>query len=128
MKRLLGKWDASGSSKAEYRIYLDNDNFSVVYPKSTKDLSFNETMENWAVILNSPWAEHDIEYNITKNAYFKTEFVGCPEYICEYSIIAYEHMFASIIGYGDTPEEALTDCKTSFDYVQGLYNPNGQKI
>ena len=103
---------------------IDYERFTMCYCKNNN----NETMENWAVILNSPWAEHDIEYNITKNAYFKTEFVGCPEYICEYSIIAYEHMFASVFGYGNTPEEALTDCKTTFDYVQGLYNPNGQKF
>lgn len=128
MKRLLGTWDATGTSKATYRIYIDNDNFSVMYPKSTNDLSFNEAMENWAVILNSPWADHNIEYAITKNAYFKKEFVGCPDYICEYNIIGYGHMIASVFGYGNTPEEALTDCKTTFDYVQGLYNPNRETI
>ena len=90
----------------------------------------NEDMEEWAMLLNSPWSQKDESYTIEvncKDAYTKME-EGAPVWRCIYEVVGYECTTATCIGYGNTEEEALMECKKLFKYLQETYNKENDSI
>lgn len=81
--------------------------------------SDKESLEAWAIVLNSPWANNTFTYLI--------KMVSEDEYICDFHVIAYDLLEALIYGYGETPEEALANCKRAMDWAQINYNSGGIK-
>ena len=49
-----------------------------------------------------------------------------PIWRCEYSIVGYDCISASVLGYGYTEVEALKDCKLHFRMLQNKYNPEDE--
>ena len=89
-----------------------------------------EDLEEWALILNSPWSQTNETYTIEvncKDSYTKME-EGTPIWRCIYKVVGYEYITATCIGYGNTEEEALMECKNLFKYLQKQYNPNNESI
>ena len=84
-----------------------------------------DELNNYAVWLNSPWRQKDESYIIQcncKDAYTEMK----PPYMkCTYTIIGYDGISASVVGYGDTEELALKDCLDRFKYLQENYNKDG---
>lgn len=74
--------------------------------------SDKELLEAWTI---NPWANDTFSYCIKLNS--------GDEYICSLNVIAYDLLEASIYGYGETPEEALANCKRCMDWAQINYNP-----
>lgn len=89
-----------------------------------------ETLEDWAICINSPWSQADEHYEISvncKDAY--TEFAkDSPVWKCEYIVVGYDCITSCVIGYGQTEEEALNDCKRLFCHLQEAYNPQNNKF
>lgn len=87
-------------------------------------------LEIWAVLINSPWSQADERYEIKCNcinAYIPMDKEE-PTWKCTYSIMGYDCLTAEVIGYGDTEEEALNDCKQLFVYLQEHYNADGENV
>lgn len=120
--KLIGKWDASSNGDRTYMIYRDEKDYTVVYPNNTFDISFNECMENLAVILNSPQNLHDINYSIS------VSIDDTPTWECEYSVTGSKGMTASVYAYGGTPNTALSNCIERINFLQQTYNPGNLKI
>lgn len=89
-------------------------------PATTEDLN------NFAVVLNSPWSQTNETYEIEincKDSYTEID-PDEPIWRCDYRVVGYECITGIIRGYGDTPMEALTDCQNIFDILQKTYNPD----
>lgn len=93
-------------------------------PASVSDL------ETWAVLINSPWSQMHEGYEICcncKDAYTKMDEKE-PVWKCTYSIIGYDGLTAEVIGYGNTEDKALCECKQLFTFLQKQYNKDGEAI
>lgn len=103
-------------------VYTDEENNQ--FKMQTKD------MEDWALLLNSPWSQNLFGYEIELNC--KDSYTEMrqedPQWRCRYYTIGYDGITASCIGYGNTEEEALKNCKTLFEALQKEYNKNGESI
>lgn len=123
--RFVGTFHFLGVDECKY---YSSDNITF-YDESGNVLEKDE-MEEWTVWVNSPWSMvhegYDIRLNC-KDAYSGIA-EGDPEWKCIYSIIGYDGITASVIGYGNTVEEALHDCKELFSYLQKTYNPDDVSI
>lgn len=100
------------------------DDFKTFYQENDKELT-SEDLEEWALTLNSPWSQADERYEIEvncKNAYTQMD-ENEPIWRCEYSIVGYDCISASVFGYGNTEVEALENCKNHFQMLQDKYNP-----
>lgn len=80
---------------------------------------------DWAIWLNSPWSQTCERYVIEINCKDGYTAVEDRNFLwkCTYTIIGYEGYSASIIGYGQDEAEALRLCKTNFESLQDLFNP-----
>lgn len=108
----------------ENRFEYYTDDFETFYEENDIKLT-DEDLEDWAAWLNSPWSYNHESYTIKvncKNAYSQID-ENEPMWKCEYSIIGYDGIEASVFGYGNTEEEALEDCKINFQVLQYKYNP-----
>lgn len=98
--------------------------------KNKKYEMHEKELNDWALLLNSPWSQSDLHYEIEvncKNGYEEMP-EGTPEWRCRYYTIGYDAIYASCIGYGNTEEEALADCKKLLEYLQKTYNPEDESI
>ena len=105
------------------------DDFEVFYNGINKELS-TEDLEEWAIWLNSPWSQTCESYTITYNcddAYTQIDF-NKPLWKCEYAVVGYDMITASIFGYGGTEDAALQDCKNHFKMLQNKYNATNESI
>lgn len=109
-------------------FYLnEKENNMVFYSDSdleTATIQDTDLLENWAVTLNSPWSQVHEHYRIEancKDAYTEMD-ENEPTCRCRYHVIGYEGIEAEVIGYGNTEEEALADCKKLFKYLQDNFN------
>jgi hypothetical protein len=128
MKLLVGimNLEPLGGDK-EIKIYSsDNKHF---YDKNNRELN-NEDLELWAVWVNSPWSSFHDNYDIGFNVddAYSNIHENEPKYRCEKHILGYEGVYASVIGYGETEEEALKNSKELFAYLQKEYNKENEAI
>lgn len=124
MKKLI-----AGSFQINNEEVYYTDDFTTFYDRNDVELSI-DTLEAWAVCLNSPWSIAHEKYIVELNyndAY--TEIPkNVPLYRCIYVVIGYDGIETEIFGYGKDAEEALTDCIVNFNKVQMKYNPNDESI
>lgn len=113
--------------REEEHYYTDD--FVTFYNENDEELN-KEDLEWWAVWINSPWSQAHEKYEIRcncKDAY--TQMDGNePTWRCEYSIVGYDGISASVTGYGDTPEEALRKCNELFQMLQDKYNVEDESV
>lgn len=89
-----------------------------------------DDIKNLAVWLNSPWSLDHEGYEIKlncKDAYTEMDS-NEPKYRCLYHITGFDGAYASILGYGDNPYQALEDCDKIMDILQKKYNPENESI
>ena len=108
-------------------IYYTDD-FETFYSRTNQELS-TEDLEEWAIWLNSPWSQICESYKITYNCDNAYTQVDCNNpWKCEYTVVGYDMITASIFGYGDTEAAALQDCKNRFNALQDKYNVTDESI
>lgn len=93
-------------------------------------LMSEKQMKQWALLLNSPWSQTCFSYEIElncENSYTEID-EDDPKWRCIYSTVGYAGIEASCIGYGDTEEEALKNCKMFLERLQKEYNADGDAI
>ena len=105
------------------------DNFETFYKENDEVLN-NEDLEQWAVWINSPWSQAHESYERRcncKDAYTQMD-ENEPIWKCEYSIVGYDGISASVFGYGNTEAEALESCMKHFQMLQDKYNTENESI
>ena len=111
----------------EENYYTDD---FVTFCKENDEILNEDELEQWAVWINSPWSQaherYEIKYNC-KNAYTQMDD-NEPVWKCEYFIVGYDGVSASVTGYGDTPEEALRKCNELFQMLQDKYNVEDESV
>lgn len=111
----------------EINYYTDD--FLKFYKENDEELT-KEDLEEWAVWINSPWSQAHESYKITcncKDAYTQMD-ENEPVWKCEYSIVGYEGISASVLGYGDSEVEALGECVNHFKELQKKYNKEDESF
>lgn len=90
----------------------------------------DKQLKDLALLINSPWSQVDESYTIKANC--KDAYTAMnsedPKWKCEYEVVGYECITAVIVGYGNTEEEALADCKRLFKFLQGNYNKDNDSV
>lgn len=87
-------------------------------------------LEDWALLLNSPWSQSTFGYKIElncKDGYTEMQ-QSDPRWRCIYYTIGYQGITTTCIGYGDTEENALKECRNLFNYLQKEYNKDDEFI
>lgn len=116
-------------SEEETENYYTDD-FKKFYKENGEELS-NEELKYWAVWVNSPWSQAHEHYQISpncKDAYTQMD-KNNPAWRCEYYIVGYDGISASIFGYGDETEiQSLKDCINNFQFLQYQYNPDKENF
>ena len=103
-------------SDEELTIYSDD--FINFYDRNGKILN-EEELKNWSIWLNSPWSYDCFKYMIFLDSEKKWQ--------CDYVVFGYDCVSA-IFSFGDTPQEALTNCQNNFKKLQEKYNPDNISI
>ena len=108
--------------KKEPKAIYYTDDFKTFFDKDGNVLN-QDTIEEWAEWLNSPWSctteSWVITFNMQSNGYEPDKE---NIYKCEYIVVGYECVTATVFGYGKTEAEALQSCKEHFEYLQKEYN------
>lgn len=109
-------------------FYYTND--FITFYKEDELILTNEDLEEWSVWLNSPWSQAHERYEISCNCKDGYTEMDKDDFLwkCEYSIVGYDGISASIFGYGNTEEESLIDCKKHFKYLQDNYNKEDESV
>lgn len=127
--RKVGEFDLGLFDSKERYIYSD-DNKTFYSDENGTNLLENKELENWVVILNSPWGQTDESYVIKANC--ENNYTKIPEtepkWRCVYTVIGYEEVWSNILAYGNTEEEALKACKDLFKYLQETYNKENKRF
>lgn len=124
----MKKYIAGSFQIEEEEIYYTDD-FITFYDKNDVEIG-TDTLEDWAVCLNSPWSvaneRYVVEFNTTNTCVdmSKDGFL----YRCIYVVVGYDGITTEIFGYGNDAEEALTNCIVNFNKVQAKYNPNDESF
>lgn len=122
----MGKFKAGGFDVDEENNVFTTDEFETFY-NDKDEIPEDDVLNTWAVFLSSPWSEDlkafCITINCKDNSYEVPE--GAPMWRCEYGVTGYDGIYASVFGYGDTEEEALTECKKNLKNIQEKYNKEG---
>ena len=119
----------AGSFCFNEEIVYYTDDFISFYKENDEELT-KEDMEEWAVWINSPWSQVHEKYEIKcncKDAYTQMD-TNEPVWKCKYSIVGYDGISASVIGYGNTEFEALKSCKDHFKMLQEKYNKENESV
>ena len=128
----IGMYGFDDRNEDDSYFYLkEKDNGKVFYQdkEGTKTVNI-KNLENWAVVLNSPWSQAHESYTIgfnCKDAYTEMN-MSEPIWRCTYTVIGYEGICGIVIGYGNTEEEALEDCKSLFKYLQENFNKDDESF
>ena len=129
--RKVGTFGFGNKINDNEEYYKRHNNINLFYTdKDGKKAVGFDDMESWAVTLNSPWSitheYYKIEINC-KNAYTAMD-ENEPFWRCIYTVIGYDGISAEVIGYGNTEEEALRDCKELFKYIQKNFNKDDESF
>lgn len=122
------KYKAGSFLYHEEEKYYTED-FATFY-KENNEMLKGEDLEYWSVWLNSPWSQAHEKYIIScncKDAYTEMDKEE-PIWKCEYSVVGYDGISTTILGYGNTEIAALEECKMHFQILQELYNPNKESF
>lgn len=95
-----------------------SDDYINFYNQEYKQLQEDKELKTWAVWLNSPLSYDHFKYNISFISEEKEK-----KWKCNYVIFGYDYVQAAIFGFGDTPQEALTECRHNFREIQERFNP-----
>lgn len=113
----------------EILTYYYSENKKAYVDVNDEPLS-DETLNEWAILLASPWSQVDEEYKImpnAKDAYTQIETKD-QYWKCTYSVVSFDMMEASLIGYGNSEMEALSDCILTMQHLQKTYNKENKSI
>lgn len=117
-KYLAGHFNFCGEGDINY--YTDD--FITFYKDNDEELSI-EDLKEWAVWLNSPWSleneKYELEYDYDGFTYTKLEDLLWK---CKYTVVGYEYITTSVIGYANTQIDALINCIKNFNLLQNKYN------
>lgn len=118
----------AGSICFDEEINYYTDDFDKFYKENDKELT-KKDMEEWAVWINSPWSQDHKGYEIKCNCKDAYTQIDRNELVwkCEYFIMGYDGVSASVIGYGNSAIEALENCKCYFLMLQEKYNPDNKR-
>ena len=105
-------------SNEELNIYSDD--FINFYDRNDKILNGEEELKNWGIWLNSRGAYDCLKYMIFLDSEKKWQ--------CDYVVFGYDCVQSAIFSFGDTPQEALTNCQNNFKKLQEKYNPDNISI
>ena len=124
--RKIGMYGFDDINNHDPWFYIkETDNEKIFYlDKECKTIASNRELENWALVLNSPWSQAHEFYTIKlncKDAYTEMNKEE-PTWKCIYNVIGYEGICGIVTGYGNSEEEALKDCKELFKYLQENFN------
>ena len=78
-----------------------------------------DTLNEWAVCLNSPWSNGSVSYVVSRE---------CGTWKASYCVNAMNGISAEIYGYADSPERAIMVCREFFAEIQIKYNPENRKF
>lgn len=95
-----------------------SDDYINFYNQEYKQLQKDKELKTWAVWLNSPLSYDHFKYVISFNSEKKDK-----KWQCNYVIFGTDYVQAAIFGFGDTPQEALTECRHNFREIQERFNP-----
>ena len=98
----MKKYKAGIFDYIEEEIYYTDD-FITFYDENDEVLS-EENLKYWSEWINSPWSQDHEKYEIRlncKDAYTPMD-ESKPRWVCEYYIIGYDGITASVFGYGNT--------------------------
>lgn len=119
----------AGSFSFNKEIVYYTDDFIDFYKENNEKITKKE-VEEWAILLNSPWSQVHEKYEIKCNC--KDAYTQIDEnelaWKCEYYIVGYDGISASVIGYGNTEFDALKKCKDCFRMLQEKYNTENESI
>lgn len=97
---------------------------------SNDEVLTEKELKEWAVWINSPWSQTQESYTISLNC--KDSYTAMnpsdPIWKCVYEIIGYDGITSTVIGYGQTEEEALIRCKELFAYLQSNYKKENEAV
>lgn len=121
---------------AGFLDYTERENFYTNdYKVFYRNKEMSEQIEvvdvsDWAILLNSPWSQNDIKWTIKSNNESPYEAIkkSEPAFKCTYSIVGYDAIIAGFIGYGNTPEDAFTNCMVYYKHLESKYNKDNLKI
>lgn len=124
----MKKYRAGNFSFCEEADYYTDD-FIEFYKENGEELSDGD-LKDWAIWLNSPWSQAHESYKISCNCKDAYTQIGDdePAWRCEYSILGYEGLSASVLGYGFTELEALKECMKHFKELQEKYNVENESV
>lgn len=95
--------------------YRDGEPITKITVKDGVIENDEETFNHWKHCLNSPWMGTCYGYNISLNS--SKDQPG--KFICEYSVVVFDSLEVGLFGFGETPNEALSNCeKLLFEYTQ----------
>lgn len=124
----MRKYKAGIFEYIEEEIYYTDD-FITFYDENDEVLS-EENLKYWSEWINSPWSQDHEKYEIRINC--KDAYTPMDEsklgWVCEYYIIGYDGITASVFGYGNTEIEALKSCKEHFGWLQAKYNGDNKSF
>lgn len=123
--RKVGYWGYNNKD-SNYYIKETDENKVFYLDEECTEVADSDDLNNWAVVINSPWSQKHLSYKIELNCESAYEEMdeNEPKWRCIYSITGYDMIEAEVIGYGNTEEEALKDCKELFEYIQKTFNPD----
>lgn len=105
--------------------YFTKDNKNFFFDdKGQKPLN-KEDLENWALVLNSPWSGNNLKYETKMNPNYEIDGED-KTWKTTYSIVGYDSIRAEVIGYGKDEKESLENCINLFKYLQETYNKDDE--
>ena len=79
----------------------------------------------WALYHNSPCTDENVGYHLRL---IHKEDACPPRWRCTFYTRGYDCVYASIAGYGESPEEAMRNTKSRLRLLQQRFNPENRKI
>lgn len=97
-------------------VVFYSDNTDIAEKQVSKNI-----IEDWALMLNSPWYEGHEKYIIQWDK-------EVNQYKCKYEVIGYDYIVAELYAYATTPVDALNKCICLFESIQKKYNPQKRSV
>ncbi len=112
--------------------YFQTDNWFRFHDMEGTPFS-EETLQRWALWLNSPWSYSTEKYRIERNLSLKDNYTPAENFEqypwrCYFEVVGYDCACAAVYGYGETPEEALMHCIAHEKHIQYTYNPKNISV
>ena len=99
-------------------LIIHSNYFINFYNEDGELLQEEKELKKWAIWLNSPFSDDYFKYIISFDSEKKEK-----KWKCNYVVFGYDYVQSAVFGFGDTPEEAITNCRNNFKELQERYNP-----